>query len=306
MKLKNIITQILVKEAKEKFPDPCSSLTEGKEFCKKLQTILSTGTGGKGAKKLQQLSFRIFRKLRNGDYFSMGDKITLEPGNKMFDERLQDMVQLSTLLKKHNSCSRIVREVDADTEKLKSKNMTMLVDDDKKYSLFNRINTHSSNQSFIITKLALDMSKQNGHMFYKLDTFSPDQIIEEVTEVLNQSDSLDTLDSLIGDLLKDQDVQKKLMDAFNFTRSRGYEVEDEGWNALRRAGYEVYPFSDDFGFIDYFGIDMVAVDEQGAHPVQVSASIKKYPKIFEYQADDCKVFALFKSGDRFVKYSPFS
>jgi hypothetical protein len=91
MKLKDILRKALLQEATEKMPDPCNKLGEGKQFCKKLQNILSSGTGGKGSKKLQELSFKLFRQLRNGEYLSMGDRIVLEPGNKFYDDRIVDM-----------------------------------------------------------------------------------------------------------------------------------------------------------------------------------------------------------------------
>jgi hypothetical protein len=137
-----------------------------------------------------------------------------------------------------------------------------------------------------------------------MDTFDNNQIIEEVLDLLMDPSTMKDLDDLIGRLMKDENSQKAVMDAFNFSRNKGYEIEDEGWNALTKAGFDVFPFSDDFGFIDYFGIDMVAVKDGVAYPVQVSSQMKMNPKIFNYEAPDCKVFALYKSGNKFVKYSP--
>lgn len=306
MKFKDILKKTLIQEATEKMPDPCNKLGEGKTFCKSLQKILSTGTGGKGAKTLQELSFKLFRKLRNGDFVSMGEKVVLEPGNKFYEDRIKDMYDLVAILQKTNSCSAIRTAVEQDIEKVGNKKMTMRIDDQQKYSLFNRINTHSTNQSYILTKLAQELNKEKDFLFSKIDTYSSDQIIDEMLEALNDRDILNRLDSIVDMLVQDKDSQQSMMDAFNFSRNKGYEVEDQAWNALKKSGYDVYPFSDDFGFIDYFGIDMIAVDERGAHPVQVSSKIKHYPKIFNWTASDCQPFALFKSGDKFVKYSPMA
>ena len=303
MKLLKILKESLINEAEKRF-DPCDKLGEGKTFCQRLQKILSSGTGGKGSEKLKKNAIRVFGELRNGDYISMGDKIVLEPGNKMFEDRIEDMKVLSEILKKNNSCKAISSAVDQDIDKLQTKGLTMRVDDQQRYSLFNRLNTHSSNQSYIITKLAQEINKKESFKFYRMDTFDNDQIIEEVQDMLSDPSNMNRFDDLIGGLMQNPDDQKTLMDAFNFTRSRGYEVEDQGWNKLKEMGYEVYPFSDDFGFIDYFGIDLVAVDKNGAHPVQVSSQMKGNPKIFQYYGDDCKVFALSKSGNNFVKYQP--
>jgi hypothetical protein len=234
----------------------------------------------------------------------MGDKIVLEPGNKFYEDRIQDMRTLKEVLQNNNSCSAIVSAVDQDMKKLEGKGMTMRVDDQQKYSLFNRVNTHSTNQAFIISKLAQEVNKKKSYKFYQMDTFDNNQIIEEVLDLLMDPSTMKDLDDLIGRLMKDENSQKAVMDAFNFSRNKGYEIEDEGWNALTKAGFDVFPFSDDFGFIDYFGIDMVAVKDGVAYPVQVSSQMKMNPKIFNYEAPDCKVFALYKSGNKFVKYSP--
>jgi len=303
MKLLSLLKESLLLEV-EKKSDPCEILGEGKQFCKNLKKILDKGTGGKGAEKLKKQAISVFQKLRNGDYISMGEKIVLEPGNKFYDDRIQDMIVLKDVLTKNNSCSAIVSAIESDMKKLENKGMTMRVDDQQKYSLFNRLNTHSTNQAYIITRLAQEINKKKSFKFYRMDTFDNNQIIEEVMDLLMEPSSMNQLDELIGRLMNDETSQKAVMDAFNFSRSKGYEIEDEGWNALKKAGFDVFPFSDDFGFIDYFGIDMVAVKDNVAYPVQVSSQMKMNPKIFNYEAPDCKVFALYKSGNKFVKYSP--
>lgn len=304
MKLLELLKEALISEAQKRV-DPCDGLTEGKVFCKNLQTILSTGTGGKGSEQLKKKSISIFSQLRNGDYLSMGDKVELKPGNRFYEDRMGDMRKMLELLQKTNACKVIQTEIQKDMVKLSNKNITMRLDDNQSYSLFNRINTHSSNQSFILSKLAQQINKQTKYKFFKMDDFDNSQIIEEVMDLLNDPVTLSKLDTLITELMNDEQSQKTVMDAFNFTRNKGYEVEDAGLDTLRSSGYDVYPFSDDFGFVDYFGIDLLAIDDQGvAHPVQVSSQMKLNPKIFQYQAPDCQVFAIYKSGDRFVKYFP--
>ena len=295
MKLLELLKEALILEV-EKRVDPCDGLGEGKVFCKNLQNILSTGTGGKGSEQLKKKSFSIFGQLRNGDYLSMGDRVELKPGNRLYEDRMADMRKMLELLQKTNACKVIQTEIEKDMVKLSGKNMTMRLDDNQSYSLFNRINTHSSNQSFILSKLAQQINKQTKYKFFKMDKFDNSQIIEEVMDLLNDPTTLSKLDTLITELMQDEQSQKTVMDAFNFTRNKGYEVEDAGWDTLRS-----------FGFVDYFGIDLLAIDDKGvAHPVQVSSQMKVNPKIFQYQAPDCQVFALYKSGDRFVKYSPLT
>jgi hypothetical protein len=303
MKLLNLLRNTLILE-QEKKSDPCQKLGEGKQFCKNLEKILDKGTGGKNAERLKKQAISVFQELRNGDYLSMGERIVLEPGNKFYDKRVKDMKKLVELLKNNNSCRSVQKNIKQDIKKLEGKNMTMRVDDQQSYSLFNRINTHSTNQAYILSKLAQEINKKESYKFYQMDSFDNDQIIEEVMGLLMDPVSLKLLDDLIGRLMSDQESQEAVMDAFNYSRTRGFEVENEGAQALKNAGYKVYKFSDDFGFVDYFGIDLLAVKNGKAYPVQISSQMKMNPKIFNYKDSDCKVFALYKSGNKFVKYSP--
>jgi hypothetical protein len=302
MNLKEILKNIIFEGVGDKMPDPCNSLTEGKMFCKNLQKVLSKGTGGKGAKTLQGLSFRKFRNLRNGDYLSLGDKVVLEPGNVHYEKRIDDMFKLLDVLKNNNSCRRITNLIESDIEKLKNKKITMRIDDKNEYSLFNRINTHSTNQAFILTKLIQSLNTEVDSTNKSLNDYSNDEMINRVLEVLNYNDIDNKLDEIMSDLIRDENSQQQMMSAFNFSRDRGYKVETEAQEVLSKQGFEVIPFSDDFGFVDYFGIDMIVVDDKGAHPVQVSSQMKRSPKIFQYEDSDCKPFALFKSNNKFIKY----
>jgi len=45
--------------------NPCDSIGEGSEFCKKLSNILKSGRGGKGAKLFKKKSYDTFTKLRD-------------------------------------------------------------------------------------------------------------------------------------------------------------------------------------------------------------------------------------------------
>lgn len=302
MKFLPILSEAIITEA-EKRVDPCTKLGEGKEFCRKLNNILSFGKGGSGASLLKNKAIEVFRKLREEDYVSMGQKVILEPGTPLFDERISKLKKLMYTLWEHSSCPQIVKAIKNDIEVVGSKGLVMIVDDENQYSLLNRLDTHSSTQAFILTKAALEEGEVSP-LFFKIDTYDNNQIIEDVTEFLSKSETMNKLDDLITRLMKDLDNQTILMSALEFSRSRGQEVESEGAEALRQAGYEVIDFSGDFGFVDYFGIDLLAIDDEGAYPVQVSSQVKSNPKLFSYYGPDCKCFGLYKSPSGFTKYEP--
>jgi len=305
MKILSLLSEAVITEA-EKRIDPCSKLGEGKEFCKKLNSILSFGRGGTGSQLLKKKAIELFTQLRQGDYISMGQKVVLEPGNPLFDERLKKLKKLMYILWEHSSCSEIIKSIKNDIEVVGSKGLQMIVDDAEQYSLLNRLDTHSTNQAYILTKAALEEQTKGKTLFYKIDTYDNDQIIEDMLEYLNLPNALESLDDLITRLLQDTENQKIMIDALEYSRTRGQEVENEGAEALRNAGYEVVNFSGDFGFVDYFGIDLVAIDDEGAHPVQVSSQMKSNPKLFQFSAPDCKCFAMYKSPSGFTKYEPLS
>ena len=303
MKFLPILSEAIITEA-EKRVDPCTKLGEGQAFCKKLNSILSFGKGGSGSSILKNKAIQVFKELREGDYISMGQKVVLEPGSPMFEERLSKLKKLMYTLWEHSSCPQIVKAIKNDIEIVGSKGLVMIVDDEQQYSLLNRLDTHSTVQAYILTKAALLEQAKNKTLFYKIDTYDNDQIIEDMTEYLSLSDTMTNLDNLITDLLKDTENQKIMMDSLEYSATRGQEVENEGAEALRKAGYEVVDFSGNFGFVDYFGIDLLAIDDDGAYPVQVSSVMKPNPKLFKFYGPDCKCFAMAKSTTGFTKYEP--
>lgn len=305
MKILPILSEAIITEA-EKRVDPCTKLGEGQAFCKRLNSILAFGKGGQGSSLLKNKAIEVFRELREGDYISMGQKVVLEPGTPMFEERLSKLKKLMYTLWENSSCPQIVKAIKNDIEVVGSKGLVMIVDDEQQYSLLNRLDTHSTTQSYILTKAALAQQAKNRTLFYKIDTYDNDQIIEDVMEYLSLPATMKELDDLITNLLKDPENQKIMMAALEYSSTRGQEVENEGAESLRKAGYEVVNFSGDFGFVDYFGIDMVAIDDDGAYPVQVSSVMKPNPKLFKFYGPDCKCFALAKSPSGFTKYEPLS
>lgn len=303
MKLLQVLNNQVLTESISK-SNPCDSFSLGKQFCNKISKILDKGQGGKNAKVLKQKAVEIFQEIRQGDYTSMGEKVELKPGNPQFDERVNKLKKLMYILWENDSCSNIVERVQKDIDNVSTKGLKMIVDDDQAYSLLNRINTHHSVQAFVLTHLALMENKHTSHKFYKMDQLSEQEIIDEMLELLSDPSSIEMIDKKISELLNDPDNQSAIMQSIDYSRTAGEKIEQGAINVLKEMGYKVIPFSGDFGFVDYFGIDFIAIDENGAYPVQASSSIKYNPKIFEFRAPDCKCFALFKSKDGYVKYEP--
>ena len=168
----------------------------------------------------------------------------------------------------------------------------MIVDDDENYSVLNRIDTQYTTRSYILTKILLDeISELEKDL--DLDTLNSQEIIDEVSGILSfnrdtelfDGDTLDYLDREIKKLLdSDSETRNIIINDLENVRSVGNQVELKAKEALEGAHYKVINFSNDFGFVDHFGIDMVAIKDGVLRPVQVSSRQKTSPKLFEYQA----------------------
>ena len=286
----------MLSEQTVKVKHPCDTLTQGRTFCKNLNKILTTGTGGTGSRKLKNSSINFFRDLLNSDLQDIATSITLKPGDANFVERYDDLINFHELLKKYNVCSKMRKSIENDLKVVGEKGLKMLVDNDEQYSLFNRLDTHYSNQSYILTKALLDLFENED-----IDSFKNKDIIEKVNLFFDEHDeeAHSFILSTIQNIIDDENDRETLMGYFDFTRSRGNEVEKEAAEALRKNGYEVYEFGGDFGFVDHFGVDMVAIKNGVLHPIQVSSGRKINPKFYNYQDIDCDCWALYKSGKQF-------
>ncbi len=73
----------MLSEQTTKVKHPCDTLTKGRTFCKNLNKILTTGTGGTGSRKLKNSSINFFRGLLNSDLQDIATSITLKPGMRI-------------------------------------------------------------------------------------------------------------------------------------------------------------------------------------------------------------------------------
>lgn len=285
----------------------CDTFPEGSEFCKKLSEILRTGTGGAGTGTLKKGAIKFFKSLIQSEYTGLGKKIELSPGVKHFDKRLKELKKFLKILKKYDVCKKMRKAVSEDIINVEKKKLKMIVDEDEQYSVLNRIDTHYSFRSYILTKAALELfGSDNGTTIDKLDNqgivdLVLNKILKYDTKSIIDEPSLSYINDLINKTLEDDLERDKLISQLEFSRSVGNEVEDSVISLLRSKKYKVYNFSQDFGFIDHFGVDMLVKDKNTVHPTQVSTKRKINPKIYKYVDDDCECWAIYKSNDRFRK-----
>jgi hypothetical protein len=264
-------------------PNPCNSLTEGKVFCQRLSDILKNGRGGAGAKTFKKKSYETFGKLREEGFGKNTEIELLEPGNKLFDERIDELKRFFGLLTKYNVCSKMRSEIKKDIINVKGKGLKM-ISSDEEYSILNRLDTHYSAQAYILTLIAKDLD------FYLIDSYNNSQIIEEVDLfILSKPHRIkDKLNSLIDN------ESKSIEDSLLYSSIKGGRVELSAVKAFEKLGYKVYNFASDFGFVDYFGVDMLVEKDGKIHPVQVSSQRKFNPEIVKYNDSDCECWMVYK------------
>jgi len=265
----------------------CNTLSEGKQFCNKLSGILKSGIGGKNASNLKKYVINIFREIMYNDFHSFGKTITLSGDSEQFQTRKLELKKFHEILTKYDACKKMRDEVEQDLVNVDTKGLKMIVDDDENYSVLNRVDTQYTTRSYILTKILLDeISELEKDL--DLDTLSSQEIIDEVSGILSFNRDTELFDGDTLDYL-DREI-KKLLDSDSETRNIILKAKE----ALEGAHYKVTNFSNDFGFVDHFGIDMVAIKDGVLRPVQVSSRQKTSPKLFKYQDNDCNCMAIYK------------
>ena len=282
--------------------DLCEYFDEGKGFCKKLSFMLQKGRGGVGSGTLKKNMISFFREILQGDYIGIGNRVLLQPGNEHFNVRYQELENLKELLDEYNACSKMKSAIEKDLEVVKTKGLKMVVDDEENYSLLNRIDTHYTFRSFILTKAVLEGNYTDKHID-DLNNQEIISIINRISQADRFSDSFDEsalqyITTLIGNSLEDEVYGEDLLNSLNSTRSTGNELEVEVARKLASEyDYQVHDFGQDFGFVDNFGIDMVIIKDGVLHPVQVSTNRKNQPKFFKYNDSDCECWAIYNTNN---------
>ena len=138
--------------SKTKNVNLCSKFGSNSSFCSKIESaVRDFKTGGKD--NIYNKSANFFNKVvSNNQYFNT---VVLSPGEQDYDERISELVKFKKLLEDHNACPDMVSEVSKDLEKLPTKGLVMVVDDEQKYSLLNRLDTHYSAKGYLLTHLIL-------------------------------------------------------------------------------------------------------------------------------------------------------
>jgi hypothetical protein len=229
----------------------------------------------------------------------------LEPGNRLYDERLSELIKFKDILEQYKSCPEIVNAVKKDIEILPKKGLKMNIDENNDYSIINRLNSHYTAQAYLLTKMIIDSLENEGFDTTRLINPSNEDVIKMIDHVLLEDYVVEVSENLSELLRNNEHFRKDLIGTLERSRELGNSVEDEVFSKLRGTyGDEnVFEFSGDFGFVDHFGVDGVVIINGVLHPIQISTSMKT-PKLFKYDSENCKTRGYFKSGNKIIMYEP--
>jgi hypothetical protein len=253
-------------------------------------------------KDMINLSKYFFKRVvTNPKYFNT---VNLEPGNEEYEKRMEELVKLKDILQNKKSCYKILEKVKEDIDLLPNKGLKMVVDNENKYSLLNRLDTHYTAKAYLLTKLLFDEIELKT--MNKLEDLSDSKIKEFLKYIMNDS-YVDDVSEYLHNLLEENKTFKHyFFDSIERSRETGYKIEHEVLDVLRgKYGPDnVIEFSNDFGFVDYFGIDGILIIDNVAHPIQISSKLKPNPKIFKYSSEYCKPIGFYKEKGKIIKYEP--
>jgi len=288
----------IISESKSHISQLCSHFNDKSKFCESVESVL------KGRKKsIFNKSQEFFNKvIKDSGYF---DVVTLEPGNRLYDERLSELIKFKDILEQYKSCPEIVNAVKKDIEILPKKGLKMNIDENNDYSIINRLNSHYTAQAYLLTKMIIDSLENEGFDTTRLINPSNEDVIKMIDHVLLEDYVVEVSENLSELLKNNEHFRKDLIGTLERSRELGNSVEDEVFSKLRGTyGDEnVFEFSGDFGFVDHFGVDGVVIINGVLHPIQISTSMKT-PKLFKYDSENCKTRGYFKSGNKIIMYEP--
>jgi hypothetical protein len=288
----------IISESKSHISQLCSHFNDKSKFCESVESVL------KGRKKsIFNKSQEFFNKvIKDSGYF---DVVTLEPGNRLYDERLSELIKFKDILEQYKSCPEIVNAVKKDIEILPKKGLKMNIDENNDYSIINRLNSHYTAQAYLLTKMIIDSLENEGFDTTRLINPSNEDVIKMIDHVLLENYVVEVSENLSELLRNNEHFRKDLIGTLERSRELGNSVENEVFSKLRSTyGDEnVFEFSDDFGFVDHFGVDGVVIINGVLHPIQISTSMKT-PKLFKYDSENCKTRGYFKSGNTIIMDEP--
>jgi hypothetical protein len=262
----------------------CSSFSNSdeKRYCQSIETKISSPS-----------LKNILKNRINKIYTSFKEKNT---NDLMFDNIKNHE---SFFNKQKNHLESFIESLGDGCEKLKNTAQKKLIDlekngaemllykkktdigDEISYSYFNRLNTNYSALAVLITEYGLEKNITNN----------VDKLIDDFIN------NPDVPDFIFRVLSEPNLINKKILNTITSTRQKGNKTEEEFKKYLESKEIPFLDFSDDFGSVDFMGVDLLVKfpDKDYYSPVQVKSREKNFSEILlsKYDEPNCKCYLIF-------------
>lgn len=206
-------------------------------------------------------------------------------------EKIQNITGFIEIIS--DDCTELKDTAIKSLEKLKKGRKILMYKKDGKlsYSYFNRLNTNYTALSILLTEYAISKNILN----------IPHTDI--VKDFLSNSDTQNFMNDILIGL--NYNAADKLLKTITKTRKIGNETEDKYKKYLNNQGIEYLDFSDDFGSVDFLGIDlMIKFPGQNYYsPVQVKSRFTDVNKlaINKYCQTNCDCYLVYPENGEWIK-----
>ena len=259
----------------------CSSFTNPKDsdLCRSFE------------KEIHNYKNKIKSKLSNlyDGYISQNDEVRYVELKDVIHIYTQSQDTLNSLISLvPNTCERLISKAKEEITKLDNRKILIYKrGDDYSYSYFNRLNTNMSALPIFLTE------------FSKYTNMSLSSIDDIVNEFLTGNSSQEFLNNVLdGNMVESS---QRLLDTITETRNLGIRVENDFKNYLLKNSIDFVDFSDDFGAVDFLGIDLLVKfpGDDFYSPVQVKNRPKDINSIMigRYCQSGCNCYVVSPKGD---------
>jgi hypothetical protein len=242
-------------------------------------------------KEFQNYKTRVKSKLSNlyDGYISQNDEVRyvgLKDVVHIYSQSQDTLNSLISLVP--NTCERLVSKAKEEITKLDNRKILIYKrGDDYSYSYFNRLNTNMSALPVFLTE------------FSKYTNMSLSSIEDVVNEFLTGNSSQEFMNNVLDGNMTE--TSERLLDTITETRNIGIRIENDYKNYLLKNGIDFVDFSDDFGAVDFLGIDLLVKfpGDDFYSPVQVKSRPQDINTIMigRYCQSGCNCYVVSPKGD---------
>jgi len=324
--MKDLIRKVLgesikkINEAEEVKYSPCETEFGGssiqKEFCRAVATKFNRSPH-RG--KFKKVFFDFIGRNKEDLIFKVED---ITQSSEIYQERYKEVTEIAEKLNNNCPSDKIISVVDEIFDNSIKKGVLYYIQNDGKYSLYNKFDSSYAPQAVLITKwMNTDrqpslFSEYKGKMGVKERTILADELSNQV---LNDNQLWETiLPEIMGKMFLRSNLVNnsgaeflKIVDnVLKQNQDYGAELENEFINQLQSLGYEVLPTSEQYGFVDMFlGIDFIFWSEK--LNVWIPAQIKRtLSSSSQLDKLGCRYYlkgtkAKFGNQNQYISNSPF-